>query len=440
MRPPRTLPLAAVTTILLVSLCACDGADILTPVDGPPGGGVGGGALDGTLDVRVIDARARTPVAGASVSVGLDGASVISATTDASGRARLRAAAISGVVDVQVRAAGYVATAWIGVSGRAVTVPLTAAAAPTTTMVAVTVRGIAAATSTGPSMGSVEVYLAASAPQPVTGLPPALEPPAAPACMLTFGTDTCSANVPAQDGTRAMVATLVVSDTRGTVDPADDTRSVAGFAVTRGVSVAPSAAVTLDARATATAFDLRFDDAPPGLAGVIGVPGLASASEGVAFFANEASPAQTRLAAPVDVAGGSGGATFWVLAVASAPAGDSQSVIVRRQLADTAAPVALGAWLEPPVVTSSPTSEPPILTFDAVGGAAIYALEGRDPAGALVANAFVLSGAGRLTAHMPAGAADTRWTVRAIDAPSSASDTDLERVDREAARLSLTRP
>src|SRR5262245_42368785 len=77
----------AVTTLIAITAC---GNDSKPEVDGPsgnlppprviPGGGIGDGAIDGVVNLYVIDDVSRMPVSGAGVRVGsIDG------TTDSTG-------------------------------------------------------------------------------------------------------------------------------------------------------------------------------------------------------------------------------------------------------------------------------------------------------------------------------------------------------------------
>lgn len=116
----RTLALFALT------VAACGGDDSPSP-DAPtgnhpdpaviPGGGIGGGAIDGVVNFYAIDDGTREPIAGATVRIG-----DIEGTTDATGL--FVAEGLVGPQKVAVTAPNYRAEVWLGANGANMTANL----------------------------------------------------------------------------------------------------------------------------------------------------------------------------------------------------------------------------------------------------------------------------------------------------------------------------
>src|ERR1051325_2158880 len=122
-------------TFVFVGLfvAACGGSDSAQRPDGPtgnrppprviPGGGIGDGAIDGVVNLYVIDDATRDPIAGATVRVGgLDGSTADTGLFVADG--------VAGPQTISVRAGGYRSELWIAANGANCTVDLKAATAP----------------------------------------------------------------------------------------------------------------------------------------------------------------------------------------------------------------------------------------------------------------------------------------------------------------------
>src|SRR3954453_9090173 len=114
------------TTALLALLAACGGDDSAKP-DSPtgnhpdpmviPGGGIGGGAIDGVVNLYVIDDATRMPIEGAAVRVG-----TVSGMTDANGL--FIANGLTGKQEVVATASGYRSEYWVGANGANMTIDM----------------------------------------------------------------------------------------------------------------------------------------------------------------------------------------------------------------------------------------------------------------------------------------------------------------------------
>src|SRR5687767_12706648 len=96
-----------------------------------PGGGIGDGAIDGVVNLYVIDDDTNAPISGATVRVGsLDG------TTDATGL--FVANDVVGPQLIVAKASGHRSEVWLGANGANVTIALQAAIEPTPTSATLT--------------------------------------------------------------------------------------------------------------------------------------------------------------------------------------------------------------------------------------------------------------------------------------------------------------
>ena len=91
-----------------------------------PGGGLGGGAIDGYLNVYVIDADTNAPLTAAAVQVGASSASApCMALTDSTGLVTfdpMSCPMLHGAVTVTASATGYAPSTWIGANGANMTI------------------------------------------------------------------------------------------------------------------------------------------------------------------------------------------------------------------------------------------------------------------------------------------------------------------------------
>jgi hypothetical protein len=223
--------------------------------------------------------------------------------------------------------------------------------------------------------------------------------------------------VQASAGLRSVVATVLSLDDRGTPDTSDDVRSPVGFAVARGLDASGGHLAIAVRPPSSAALDVAFGAPPSGLGAVVGVPGLASTSEGVAFFASAATPSTTSASAPLD-APELGDAAFWLLGAAVGGTGSSSGSIVVARGLHAAGPVALSGWLAPPT------------RADGAAGATLYVADTVDALGLPVQRTFAPSAAA-ITTTDPG-------RLVAIAAPDvTASSFSLPDVDAHATSVSF---
>src|SRR4051812_44839633 len=100
-----------------------------------PGGGIGGGAINGYLNVYVIDADTAAPITGAAVQVGASSASApCMALTNSAGLVTfdpMSCPMLHGAVTVTASMTGYAPSTWIGAHGANMTINIQANERPT---------------------------------------------------------------------------------------------------------------------------------------------------------------------------------------------------------------------------------------------------------------------------------------------------------------------
>jgi len=254
--------------LLLVNAAACGEDAVNTPeVDTPagnrpdprviPGGGIGDGAIDGVVNLYVIDETSRDPIAGAEVRVG-----TVTGLTGADGL--FVAEGVVGPQDVVVKAPGHRKELWVGVNGANVTIDLETdlAATPASVTLSGTVLNFASVPFTvQPNHAKVALIQYS---QTAKLGDPANEIATTANGNLCFA-DPCTFTINTRTGKLALLATILDFDTKGTDDDADDTIAVIGYAVRQGIDTASASSaqdltVIADANLQLVAVDLG---APP---------------------------------------------------------------------------------------------------------------------------------------------------------------------------------
>ena len=351
MRPPLS--------IAFVILGACGGSDdAKTPDSDPgnhppprviPGGGIGDGAVDGVVNLYVIDDATRLPVTGAMVEVG-----TLAGTTDATGL--FVANGVIGAQTVAVAAPNYESTLWIGANGANVTIDLTPAidAVPDQANLSGAILGFEAITlPAGHDKTAVVVYSqddkATSAANNIATAN------STNFCDTGVVTGACTFTVTTRTGAVALAAVILDHDLNGTPsNPADDTYTVIGWATRTGITVVNGIAqtgqdLTMVAAGDLGSLTIALGTPPSGLQTVEAVVGIDLAVGGTLDLplATPLSPSNTMMLAPLLAA--FPGATYRLTGIANngSTAAASQSVTLDRGLTTTS--LASSAWLSPPV-------------------------------------------------------------------------------------------
>lgn len=445
----RTLALS-----LLVAAAACGddgtGGGIDAPPPGTPirvdGGGVTTPGVNGALNVFVVDADTGAPIAGASVRAGTgDAATWAAGQTSGDGLVTLMDERLAGPQTVHVAVAGRVATTWIGVAGRDVTIPLASVnAAVPTARAAGTIAGwnnLPAPAFGHYTLGVVLTTFTDDVAGPENNLAqPAPGGTPANTCLRSALGNTCAWQLVTRTGPQVHFAVIVDGDPNGTTnDVSDDTYTLVGYAVGDAMDLAANQQVNGENLTILPAdqlVDLRLTvPAPPsGLADAVAIPMLDLGADGrIVFPLPTVTPARgsTRVIAPTGRFAG----TYDVVALATPPGAAAMpyATTFTRGVATGGATTALTSW---PAPVSGVQMSGLTGTFANARGAVRYASIRRGD-GAIVWSVSLLDGASAFTLPeldpdpLPVG----QLTLEITDADLPAFDAGQFRLDDLAAQL-----
>jgi hypothetical protein len=332
------------------------------------GGGIGDGAIDGRLNVHVIDG-AGAPVVNATVRVG-----DTDKTTNEKGLVTF--GDVDGPQTISVKADGYRSAVWVGANGANVTIPLRPLAPPVPDQA--TLSGSIVGWNPTPS-GQNHIKAAivfASQTDKLDDPANEIMPGAGNICGALQ--QTCAWTIAARTGTITVVAMIVDRDTKGTLSTADDTTAVIGWAhrtvtVERGVNQSGLELAMVEAGNLET-VTVDVGTPPAGLTQINAIVGIEVSQDEVIQLPLILVTDQRSLLAPKRTVFGPD-ATYRLTAVAQTTSGEdgAQSIVLRRGDLDTQ--LAAGAWLVPPTnVSATRTSA----SFDPVAGAKLHVIVWED--------------------------------------------------------------
>lgn len=427
-----------------ISACGKDTVDTGDDVDAAagnfpppriiPGGGIGDGAIDGVVNLYVIDDATRRPIAGAAVRVGtLDG------TTDATGLFVARG--VVGPQTVAVKAPAYRAAVWIGGNGANMTVNLEAAdpASSPSATVSGQIAGFGAITvAAGHTKDAIVGYAQTDdLGDPANSIAQSNN---SNACFVRAAGQDCPFTIKVRPGKGALIAAIFDRDLNGTpTDFDDDKVAIIRWAYLRGLDVAAGATQTgkeLAVLAPAQQQTVFVDFGSPPLAFAGGLLGIELGDEGVFQLPAFATRTENTFLAPrLDAIG----ATAYRLTGISSDADPAtqQSVVLRRD--QTGSTVTAGTWLPVPSgVTVNRTGG----SWTSVSGATVHSLD-FDQGSTRVLSVTVFDGSTKATIPdliaVPSGS--LKVTVNAIGAPgldvsSFSLDADVKKLVQVAASIS----
>ena len=329
---------------LILGLAACSN-DVDPRVI--PGGGVGDGEIDGTLNVHVIDTQSDAPIGNAMVRVG-----DTEKTTNEKGLAVF--GDLSGKQTIAVKVTGYRSTAWVGVNGANVTIPVEAGgtAAPPQATLAGTIAGWDQITVPAQHLKAAIVLYSH-----VDDLGDDANSLDTPTNQNVCVGMPCNWRLTSRTGTVTIVAAILDRDSKGTLaDPNDDTQTIIGWAYKAGVVVEAGInqmGFVLDQVEAGNLQNVTVDlgTPPAALTETSAFVGIETSSGEIVQLPLFLQTVDTMLLAPkpsvFDAA-----ATYRLTAVAQTASGESgaQSILLRRGL--TATTLAAGTWLVPPTGVS----------------------------------------------------------------------------------------
>ncbi len=309
-----------------------------------PGGGIGDGAIDGVVNLYVLDDATRAPIEGATVRVGdIDG------TTDANGL--FIAEGPVGPQTVLVKASGMRSEMWLGANGANMTLSLKTQTDPTPTKANISgsIAGFdTIAVPTGHNKTAIVSY---SQDDKLGDAANNLQTPAnGNICSTVQPTGTCTFTVTARTGSVALIAAIYDHDTKGTpVDGTDDTFTLIGWATKTGLNVQNGVDQTGVTLSLVDVGDLEnvtvdFGNPPSGMPNVAAIVGIELGAAGtLQLLPAILTPTNATVLAPALSA--FSGATYRLTAIANNgdTATSSQSVKLLRGLTSTS--LAAGEWL-----------------------------------------------------------------------------------------------
>lgn len=341
---------------LVAAISACGNNSPATSPDAPTGnhppprviagGGIGDGAIDGVVNLYVIDDATRLPIGNASVQVG-----TVAGTTDSTGL--FVADGVTGAQTISVAAASYKSALWIGANGANVTVDLTLAADPLV-MQANLSGSIVGFGSITPAAGHHKTAIVTYS--QLDSLPDAENniqtTGSTNFCDTGIATDGCSFTVAARTGTVGLIAAIVDHDLKGTpTDPSDDTYTLTGWATRTGITVEDGVDLagqdlTLLAVGDMTSVTASFGSPPSGLPNVEGIIGVDIGTSGTFQLPFPVAPTSATLLAPALGALPGSSYRFTGIANNGSTATAAQSIVLARGQTSTA--LTSDAWLAPP--------------------------------------------------------------------------------------------
>ncbi|MEO8548577.1 MAG: hypothetical protein ABI678_01335 [Kofleriaceae bacterium] len=388
------------------------------------GGGVGDGAIDGVVNVYVIDNDSYAPIVDATVEVAGK-----QATTDDTGLVIFQD--VSGAQTVAVKAAGYRGAVWQDVNGANLTIPVTKLGNLTAQQA--TLSGTVANWDavTVPS-GHAKAALVGYSQSDDLGDPANNIQTPAGGNVCIGNPSTCTFSVVTRTGHVTLTAAIVDLDPKGNADPSDDVLTIVGWATAPAIQVDAGVAqsgITLTQLEAGQLQNVTIDygSPPDALAVHDALVGIELSKDEVVQLPVLPSGA-TKALVPTPAAF-LPSATYRLTAIAQTTTADGpQSVILQR--GQTATTLGADQWLTTPVdVTASRTTA----SLGKVANAKLHSVQWSDATGILLE--ITLFDPAKLTADVPALLAlptTGKLTAKAqgigadIDISNFSLDTDID--------------
>jgi hypothetical protein len=421
-----------------------------------PGGAIGGGHIDGYLNVYMTDTDSNAVIAGAEVQV--NGGGACQAVTDATGLATFdptSCPALKGPVTLDASASGYAPSTAIGVNGANVTMTLQATTRPAPPQATVsgtiagwdnlpapstghTVIGVVAASQTS-NLGDLANNIAQGTRtvQVAGGLTTTTI--AANSCVRNALVDDCNWQLAARTGAQAHFAIIVDSYDGGTPnDSSDDVITLVGWALLRGLNLSDGQTVMNESLPMLAATDMQavtasFPPLPAGMTYLAAYPAIELPSgEGRIPAVFPVLSASATMSSIPKVTG----ASYDLLATAqpTKTASHPQSLAWVHAFSPSSA-ATVPAWQLPPTgITASGT----LYSFVPAPGATVHSAEFADGSGTRLWSVTIFDGStsfdSTLVNPFPAGTGTVTLTVSGLTIPG----VDLTNVQFMQATQKLT--
>jgi hypothetical protein len=420
----RNVFFPCVTSLALLG-AAC--GDVAKPITMPrmiPGGGIGDGKIDGTLNVFVIDEDTAAPVSSASVRVGASAdPAACTGVTDSTGLVVFggqNCPSLKGPVTLTASHDGYAPATWIGANGVNMTMQIRAMPRPTPDTASV--EGTIAGWETIPAPAANHQTLAliefSQAPDlgdrsnditqgtRTISVGGGLATTSIPANICVRNSapiasvDDCNWQLITRTGAQAHYAIILDNDTKGTTDSSDDTNTVIGWAVKTNLTFSANDAAsgeTLDmiADADMETFTAAFATAPSGMNYVASYPMLNLGAAGripIILPTLDLTHLSSRVPKPT---GALAGGTYDLLSQAQDAKDQAEPATLSwMRNVNASSTVTLAAWMPPPTALSTASGT---FSFSPVAGATLHSGELRNAAGDRVWSITIFDGSSSFT-------------------------------------------
>ena len=420
----RNVFFPCVTSLALLG-AAC--GDVAKPITMPrliPGGGIGDGKIDGTLNVFVIDEDTAAPVSSASVRVGASAdPAACTGATDSTGLvvfAGQNCPSLKGPVTLTASHDGYAPSTWIGADGVNMTMQIrdTPRPTPDTATVQGTIAGWEAIPapaanhqtlaliefSQAPDLGDRSNNITQGMRTISVGGGLATTTIQANVCVRNSApiasVDDCNWQLTTRTGAQAHYAIILDNDTKGTADPSDDTNTVIGWAVKTSLSFSAgdsASGETLDmiADADMQTFTAAFPAAPSGMNYVASYPMLNLGDAGripIILPTLDLTHTTSRVPKPT---GALAAASYDLIAQAQDAKDQAEPATLSwMRGVNASSTVTLAAWMPPPSALSTASGT---FSFTPVAGATLHSGELRNSAGDRVWSITIFDGSSSFT-------------------------------------------
>lgn len=397
-----------ITTVLLALATGCSGD---SKNDAPPrlitGGGIGDGAIEGVVNVHVIDSDTDAAIAGAEVIIGEAGEAPLTLVTDADGLAAFDDGGLSGPTTVTVVADDYVVATWFGANGANITVPLTPVV-ETEDIPKATVRGsiVGWENMDAPAANHFVVGIVSYSHTRELGdaanelVQPAGDPIPPNACAVAVAPiQPCSWSLVTRTGTVAIFATIIDIDTKGTQDETDDTSQVIGYAYKSGIEVEDAvnmSNVMLEQLPAGSLVEVgaAYTSLPSGFDSAASLLQLDLGDSGLMPLGYMTTDGPETVSVP-DLAGAFATNTYQAIAFAADSSADSEddenpmTAIFLRDIGTLGADLEFGAWMDQP---ANLAYDGTAYTFTPVNGARLHTAKLRRTNGTVLWDIALLDG------------------------------------------------
>jgi hypothetical protein len=371
-------------------LVACGGNDVDPRVI--PGGGIGDGAIDGEVNVHIIDDQ-DNPIANATVSVGGE-----EKDTDENGLVVFDG--VEGRQTIAVLAADFRSVVWVGVNGANVTIPMTPLGGTTAIEQATLSGSIVGWDTITPDAGHGKAAAVLYSQTDALGddANNLQTPNQANICGFP-DQPVCNWQLTSRTGTVTVIAAVIDRDTNGTLaDPNDDITTITGWATRPSLTVEDGinqTGIELELVEAGNLQDVTIDlGAPP--AGLLETAALV----GIEVGADEVIQLPVFLLTDTDALLAprpsvfAADATYRLTAIAQTTAGDLGAQSIQLVRGQAGADLVAGAWLVPPtgvVVTNTDAS------WEPVAGALLHQVSYEDDFGETILEVTVFDNSTQIT-------------------------------------------